>query len=147
MHFADSGSDDTHFVLDAVSGMVELGPAVRERDGSLTQHGSGSPRRARCCGCAAYRTGGGANGNITRGALSVLKAAIPYVGTGREPAAGARRSRPGGDRRRRVRGPMLLRTGSGAVTAEDDEHLARRPRPTSRACAAWPRARVPMREA
>ena len=38
------GPTDDHFVLDAAAGVVELGPAVRERDGSLTQHGSVPPK-------------------------------------------------------------------------------------------------------
>src|SRR4029453_9478278 len=34
-HFADSGPEDRHFVLDEVAGELQLGPAVRQPDGAL----------------------------------------------------------------------------------------------------------------
>jgi predicted phage baseplate assembly protein len=128
VHFADSGPDDDHFVLDAISGTVELGPAVRERDGSLTQRGA-VPRKGSMLRLRSYRTGGGAAGNVTRGALSVLKASIPFVSRveNRRPARGG--VDPESLENARVRGPMLLRTGSRAVTAEDYEHLAKEAAP------------------
>jgi predicted phage baseplate assembly protein len=128
VHFADSRGGDDHFVLDAVSGVVELGPAVRERDGSLTQHGSVPPKGS-MLRLRSYRTGGGAAGNVTRGALSVLKASVPYIARveNRRPARGG--VDPEDLDNARVRGPMLLRTGSRAVTAEDYEHLAQEAAP------------------
>jgi predicted phage baseplate assembly protein len=128
VHFADSGPADDHFVVDAVAGVVELGPAVRERDGSLTQHGSVPPKGS-MLRLRAYRTGGGAAGNVASGALSVLKSAIPYVSRveNRRPARGG--VDPEDLDNARVRGPMLLRTGSRAVTAEDYEHLAQEAAP------------------
>ena len=128
VHFADSGPTDDHFVVDAVAGVVELGPAVRERDGSLTQHGSVPPKGS-MLRLRAYRTGGGAAGNVASGALSVLKSAIPYISRveNRRPARGG--VDPEDLDNARVRGPMLLRTGSRAVTAEDYEHLAQEAAP------------------
>jgi predicted phage baseplate assembly protein len=128
VHFADSGRDDEHFVLDAISGTVELGPAVRERDGTLTQRGA-IPEKGSMLRLRSYRTGGGAAGNVTRGALSVLKASIPFVARveNRRPARGG--VDPEDIENARVRGPMLLRTGSRAVTAEDYEHLAKEAAP------------------
>src|SRR5262249_9750266 len=38
-HFADSGPDDRHFILDAVGGSVRFGPAIRDVDGGLRQYG------------------------------------------------------------------------------------------------------------
>jgi predicted phage baseplate assembly protein len=128
VHFADSGPGDDHFVLDAVAGVVELGPAVRERDGSITQHGA-VPEKGSMLRLRAYRTGGGAAGNVTRGALTVLKASIPFVSR----VENRKSARGGVDPETldnaRVRGPMLLRTGSRAVTAEDYEHLAKEAAP------------------
>jgi predicted phage baseplate assembly protein len=96
---------------------------VRERDGSLTQHGAVPPKGA-MLRLRAYRTGGGAAGNVARGALTVLKQSIPYVAR----VENRRGARGGVDAEQldnaRLRGPMLLRTGSRAVTAEDYEHLA-----------------------
>jgi predicted phage baseplate assembly protein len=128
VHFADSGPGDDHFVLDATAGAVELGPAVRERDGSLAQHGSVPPKGS-MLRLRAYRSGGGATGNVTRGGLSVLKAAIPYVSRveNRRPARGG--VDPEDIENAKLRGPMLLRTGSRAVTAEDYEHLAQEAAP------------------
>jgi predicted phage baseplate assembly protein len=128
VHFADSGPRDDVFVLDATSGTVELGPAVRERDGSLTQRGA-VPEKGSMLRLRSYRTGGGAAGNVTAGALSVLKASIPFVSR----VENRRSARGGVDaediENARVRGPMLLRTGSRAVTAEDYEHLAKEAAP------------------
>jgi predicted phage baseplate assembly protein len=128
VHFADSGPGDDHFVLDAAAGVVELGPAVRERDGSLTHHGT-VPAKGSMLRLRSYRTGGGANGNVTRGALSILKSSIPFVARveNRRPARGG--VDPEDIDNARVRGPMLLRTGSRAVTAEDYEHLAKEAAP------------------
>jgi predicted phage baseplate assembly protein len=128
VHFADSGPGDDHFVLDAVAGAVELGPAVRERDGSLTQHGAVPPKGS-MLRLRTYRTGGGAAGNVARGALTVMKSAIPFVSSveNRRPARGG--VDPEDLENARVRGPMLLRTGSRAVTAEDYEHLAQEAAP------------------
>jgi len=61
--------------------------------------------------------------------FSELKAAIPYVSRveNRRPARGG--VDPEELDNARVRGPMLLRTGSRAVTAEDYEHLAQEAAP------------------
>jgi predicted phage baseplate assembly protein len=128
VHFADSGAQDEHFVLDAVAGVVEFGPATRERDGSVTQHGA-VPAKGSMLRLRSYRTGGGAAGNVTGGALSVIKAAIPYVSRveNRRPARGG--VDPEDVENAKLRGPMLLRTGSRAVTAEDYEHLAKEAAP------------------
>jgi predicted phage baseplate assembly protein len=128
IHFGDSGPDDAHFVLDPVSGTVEFGPGVRGRDGSFTQHGA-VPAKGSMLRLRSYRTGGGAAGNVTRGALTVLKASIPFVSRveNRRPARGG--VDPEELDNARVRGPMLLRTGGRAVTAEDYEHLAREAAP------------------
>ena len=88
----------------------ELGPAVRERDGSLTPATARCRRRARCCASARTAAAAGARGNVTRGALTVLKSSIPFVSRveNRRPARGGV---DGEDlENAQVRGPMLLRT-------------------------------------
>jgi predicted phage baseplate assembly protein len=126
--FADSKPTDRHFVLDAVLGEIALGPAVREPDGSVTQYGAVPPKGS-VLRLPSYRVGGGTRGNVARGALSVLKSSIPYVTRveNRRPARG------GVDEEdienAKVRGPILLRTGSRAVTAEDYEQLTREAAP------------------
>ncbi|GAA2751246.1 putative baseplate assembly protein [Kitasatospora cinereorecta] len=121
--FAGSGEHDRHFRLDRTTGELTLGPALRDPDGTLRRHGAvppkGTPLRVR-----AYRTGGGRRGNVARGKLNVPRSSIPYVARVEN-----RRAAGGGVdgedvEHARVRGPITLRTGGRAVTAEDYEQLA-----------------------
>lgn len=57
-HFAASGPDDRHIALDAATGEISFGPAVREPDGTLRQYGSVAPKGA-VIRARRYRTGGG----------------------------------------------------------------------------------------
>lgn len=124
-NFASSGPDDRHFVLDATSGEIAFGPAVRmEETGSLRNYGAVPPKGANLR-VPLYRAGGGSGGNVAVGALSVLKASIPYVAR-----VDNRRAATGGVdgedlEMAKVRGPILLRTRDRAVTAEDFEHISR----------------------
>jgi predicted phage baseplate assembly protein len=121
--FSASGPDDLHFTLDAVSGVLALGPAVRLADGSFDRHGATPPKGARLR-LRGYRTGGGTRGNLAAGSISVLRSSIPYVARvgNRHPAVGGV---DGEDiENAKVRGPMLLRTRGRAVTTEDFEQLA-----------------------
>ena len=122
--FASSGPDDLHFILDAVAGVVDLGPAVRLADGTLERHGAVPAKGARLR-IRGYHTGGGDRGNVAARAVSVLRSSIPYVGRieNRRPAVGG----VDGEtlENAKVRGPLLLRTRGRAVTTEDFEHLAR----------------------
>ena len=126
--FAHSGPDDRHFLLDEAAGEVAFGPAVRDLDGSLRQYGATPPKGAPIR-LHSYRAGGGRRGNVARGALSILKSSIPYVARieNRKPASGGV---DGEDiESLKLRGPILLRTRSRAVTAEDYEQLAREAAP------------------
>ena len=119
-NFATSGPGDRHFVLDAMRGEIEFGPAVRLADGTLRRYGAVPPKSANIR-VPAYRAGGGAGGNVATRALTVLKASIPYVGRveNRRPGQGGV---DGEDvESAKVRGPILLRTRDRAVTAEDFE--------------------------
>jgi predicted phage baseplate assembly protein len=78
--FVGSSALDRHFALDLVSGSVELGPAIRETDGGWTQYGAVPPKGA-VLRFTGYRHGGGRQGNVTAGTLTVLKSAIPGVDT------------------------------------------------------------------
>lgn len=126
--FADSGPDDTHFVLDATAGEVELGPAVRLADGSIRQYGAVPPKGA-MLRVRKYRSGGGRRANVAAGAITVLRSSIPTVNSvvNRHPAFGGI---DGEDLdNAKLRGPIALRTRNRAVTAEDYEHLAREAAP------------------
>ncbi len=127
-HFVDSTADDRHFVLDAVSGEVQLGPGVREPDGAFRNYGAVPPKGARLR-LRSYLIGGGRKGNVARNTITVLKSAIPYVSRVQN-----RRAAEGGVdgediEGAKVRGPIVLRTRDRAVTMEDYEHLAREAAP------------------
>jgi predicted phage baseplate assembly protein len=126
--FADSDADDEHFVLDGAVGEVEFGPCVRQPDGGLLQYGA-VPRRGAAVRLRSYCTGGGARGNVSSGAISVLRSSIPYVSRveNRAPARGGRDAETVDNAR--LRGPLQLRSRQRAVTAEDYEYLAREAAP------------------
>jgi predicted phage baseplate assembly protein len=122
-NFADSTAEDRHFVLDEVAGEIQLGPAVREPDGTLRQYGEVPPKGAQLR-VREYRTGGGQRGNVARRAIRVLKSSVPYVARveNRRPAGGGV---DGEDiENAKLRGPILLHTRNRAATARDYEQLA-----------------------
>jgi predicted phage baseplate assembly protein len=127
-HFVDSTAEDRHFVLDAVSGEVQLGPGVREPDGAFRTYGAVPPKGSRLR-LRSYLIGGGRKGNVARNTITVLKSSIPYVSKVQN-----RRAAEGGVdgediENAKVRGPIVLRTRDRAVTMEDYEHLAREAAP------------------
>ncbi|GII28161.1 putative baseplate assembly protein [Planotetraspora mira] len=126
--FAESGPGDRHIRVDRAEGTIEFGPAVREADGSLRQHGAVPPKRG-VVRIPVYRTGGGRRGNVARNALVVQRDAVPYVAsvTNRRPATGGVDAESVRDAA--VRGPLLLRTRDRAVTTGDYEQLAREAAP------------------
>ena len=127
-HFAESGPDDRHFVLDSVSGLVLFGPAVREADGSLRQYGQVPPKGV-TVRIRRYATGGGGKGNVGAAAIQTLKSSVPFISKveNRRPAQGGVDGETLDEAMRR--GPLLVRTRSRAVTAEDYEVLAREAAP------------------
>ena len=101
--FAASGPEDAVFVLDAAVGEVQLAPAVRQPDGSIRRYG-GCPAKGEQLRIRSYATGGGRGGNVSRGAISVMKSSIPVRRTRREPGGSPRRGgRRGTGERERAR--------------------------------------------
>jgi len=126
--FVESKPDDHHFVLDAVTGEVHLGPGVREPDGALRRYGAVPPKGSRLR-IRSYLIGGGRRGNVARNSITVLKSSIPYISKLQN-----RRAAEGGVdgediENAKVRGPIVLRTRDRAVTMEDYEHLGREAAP------------------
>lgn len=135
--FADSGRGSRHFQLDATSGEVVLGPAVREPgvEGSSSQNGAAPNGFLRSYGAVPpkdavlrlrrYETGGGPRGNVAPGVLSVLRSPIPFVSSveNRDSASGGVDGEDVDNAK--IRGPIVLRTRDRAVTAEDYEQIAR----------------------
>jgi predicted phage baseplate assembly protein len=126
--FADSGPDDRHFVLDSCSGLVILGPAVREPGGMLRQYGAVPPAGA-VIRIRGYATGGGHIGNVTAAAIQTLRSSIPFV-TAIENLHPAQGGVDGETlEEAKARGPLLLRSRGRAVTAEDYEVFAKQAAP------------------
>lgn len=121
--FGDSRPDDKHYVLDPVSGQIEFGPAIRQRDGTEPQFGAVPPigRRIRM---RRYRIGGGVRGNVAEGRVKVLKSTLPYVAsiTNRYAITGGLEAQTLEDAK--MRAPSVLRTRFRAVTADDYEFLS-----------------------
>lgn len=126
--FSASGADDRHFVLDHVAGQVQLGPLVRTPDGSMVQYGA-VPAKGAVLRLRSYRTGGGAQGNVSPGAIRVCRTTIPYVSRveNRYPATGGVDGEDIDEAK--VRGPIVMRTLGRAVTTDDYEQLARQAAP------------------
>jgi predicted phage baseplate assembly protein len=122
-HFGESGPDDRHVTLDAFTGELSFGPLVRQPDGTVRQFGAvpGKGEVVR----VTYAVGGGRAGNVTAGAIRTLRSSIPYVTSveNRCSAQGGRDAETLDEAK--ARGPLMLRSRSRAVTAEDYEVLAR----------------------
>jgi predicted phage baseplate assembly protein len=126
--FHDCGPDDRAFTLDPTTGEIAFGPAVRLEDGTVRQYGAVPPKGA-AIRVPEYRSGGGAAGNVAKGALSVLLTTVPYIGRveNRHPATGGA---DGEDlENAKLRGPIRLRSVERAVVASDYVHLARQEAP------------------
>lgn len=122
-HFGDAGEDDNVYVWDSASGEIRFGPQTRLPNGLVRQHGAVPPPDSRIS-VTGYRHGGGRRGNVAAGRLTVLRTSIPFVAS----VTNLRPATSGVDAETvenvRVRGPLSLRTGDRAVTAEDFERLA-----------------------
>ncbi|WP_392892806.1 putative baseplate assembly protein [Streptomyces sp. LN699] len=127
-HFAASRPGDHHVTLEAATGEIAFGPAVREPDGSLRQYGAVAPKGA-VVRAHRYRTGGGRGGNVARGAVQVLRTSIPYVAevVNREAARGGVDGETVEEAK--LRAPITPRAQDRAVTLRDYEELARRAAP------------------
>ncbi|MFI6640560.1 putative baseplate assembly protein [Streptomyces sp. NPDC050504] len=126
--FAASRPHDRHYTLDATTGEIAFGPAVRQPDGSVRYFGAVPPKGA-AMRAVQYGTGGGRSGNVARSTISVLRSSIPYIARveNREAARGGVDGETVEEAK--VRAPVTLRAQERAVTARDYEELARRAAP------------------
>lgn len=140
--FGRSGPEDRHVRVDATRGEFTFGPVLRERDGTLRAYGAVPPKGAHLR-VARYRTGGGPEGNVPRGAINVLRSSVPYVTQvdNREAARGGVAGESVANAR--LRAPQALRTQGRAVTAEDHEIIARQAAPSVRRVRCLPAADSP----
>jgi len=122
--FSASGPTDRHVVWESGTGQVRFGPAVRQPDGTVKQHGAVPPDGA-LVAVTPYRTGGGARGNVGAHTLTSLRTAVPFVASVTNPRAALGGVDAETAEEVKVRGPLSLRTGQRAVTAGDFEQVAR----------------------
>jgi predicted phage baseplate assembly protein len=119
---ADAEADDRVFTWSGASGEIRFGPRVLDRAGRVWQHGAIPPIDAQIY-VTGYRFGGGRRGNVPADRLTVLHTSIPFVAgvTNLDPSTGGVDAET--VENAKVRGPLLLRGGRRAVTAEDVERL------------------------
>ena len=127
--FASVAPEATVYVCDRVSGLVTFAPAVSRRgpDGLLVE-----PARALAAAPAAgreirlwYRRGGGPDGNVAAGTLTVLKDPIPGLSVDNPEAAVGGRAAESLENAL-LRGPLELHSLQRTVTARDFELAARK---------------------
>lgn len=119
--FADAASGDPVYLVDRVTGTVTFAPGMSDGAGPPAPVASvpGSGREIR----AWWRSGGGSQGNVDAGTLTVLKDQLPGVSvTNAAPATGGRDTESVADAM--VRAPLDFHTRQRAVTASDYEVLA-----------------------
>jgi predicted phage baseplate assembly protein len=121
--FVESHEGDKHYLCDEASGIIELGPAIRTRDGGWRYHGAVPPKGAQLR-ITGYRHGGGRRGNVAAGTLAVLRTSIPGVDTVTNPLPALGGVDPESIESARQRASMEIRTRYRAVTAEDFEFLS-----------------------
>jgi hypothetical protein len=111
----ESGPRSRHYTKDIVKGEIRFGDGV---------HGMIPPKGDRNVVALRYRTGGGEEGNVSAGSVTVMKAALAYLEsvTNPYPASG------GCDLETvdevKLRGPHMIKSRNRAVTAEDFEWLS-----------------------
>jgi predicted phage baseplate assembly protein len=126
--FLDCGPTDRVWVCDPAAGRIELGPSVREGDGSWRRLGATPPQGSELR-LTRYRYGGGLRGNVSAETLTVLKSGPPGIASVTNMHAAQGGVDPEPLEAVRHRAPLELRGRHRAVTAEDFEHLAREATP------------------
>lgn len=120
--FAFSTLHDRHFCLDAASGLIELGPGVRQPDGTVRQYGR-IPENGRAVRFSRYRYGSGANGNVPENSLQTLTSSFAYIAR----VNNLRRAAGGRDQETieelKMRAQRELMAQKRTVTAQDYETL------------------------
>ena len=120
--FAQSEESDLHFMIDDTNGGLIFGPMIRQQDGSVRYYGH-TPDSGSTVRVPRYQVGGGREGNVDAGAISVLRSSIPFVSKVEnvQPAVGGVDAESIDDVK--ARAALTVRTRNRAVTARDYEQL------------------------
>lgn len=122
--FGDSNETSLHYTIDDLTGVLSLGPALRQPDGSMRRFGK-VPARGAELRFTRYNYGGGTEGNVRAESIVVLKSAKAYISKAInwEPSVGGRDAESVEQAILRV--PAMLRSHERAVTADDYEYHAK----------------------
>ena len=120
--FAQSTATDLHFMIDDTNGGIIFGPMIRQQDGSVRYYGH-TPDSGSTVRVPRYHVGGGREGNVDTGVISVLRSSIPFVSKVEniQPAVGGVEPESIDDVK--ARAALTVRTRNRAVTARDYEQL------------------------
>lgn len=120
--FSASSAYDRHYVLDSASGLVKLGPSIRQPDGSVKNYGR-TPENSRDLHFTKYRYGGGSKGNLPVNTLQTMTSSIAYVAR----VTNLVRASGGQDQETldeiKLRAQRELQAQKRAVTSQDFEQL------------------------
>jgi predicted phage baseplate assembly protein len=119
---ADATVHDKVYTWSGATGEIRFGPRVLDRGGRVWQHGAIPPIDAQIY-VTGYRFGGGKRGNVAAERLTVLHTSIPFVASVTNLDASVGGVDAETVENAKIRGPLLLRGGRRAVTAEDVERL------------------------
>jgi predicted phage baseplate assembly protein len=120
--FANATLYDRVFTLEPASGLITLGPAIRQPDGSVHQYGR-TPESNRAVRFSRYRFGGGVKGNVPANTLQTFISSIAYLSrvTNMQRASGGRDQESLEEVKQRAQ--RELQAQKRAVTAQDYELL------------------------
>lgn len=151
--FSESTSQDRHYMIDSITGVVQLGPLIQEPGRGVTstkiraqmselpvlenysshQVVENNRQQERQYGCIpprgseikmrCYQTGGGHLGNVEKRTLKVLRSSIPYINSVINYTSAQGGSNAESLEQAVMRVPKMLRTRDRAVTKEDFEAL------------------------
>jgi predicted phage baseplate assembly protein len=120
--FAQSDKNDTHFILDRITGEVRFGPAIRLPNGEFRQFGA-TPAQGSSLIVKEYLHGGGTHGNVPSEILNTLKTTIPMIERVHNRQAATKGLNGETLDAALMRGLQEWRTRQRAVTREDFEYL------------------------
>ena len=120
-------ADEQIYVVDPMNGRVQFAPEIRQENGGKIIRPGAIPELGQKISIRRYRIGGGEDGNVNEGQMSLIKRSLPGVkdATNRFRTWGGRAAQTLKDAKRRVSAPARERERLRAVTAEDFEVLAR----------------------
>lgn len=122
--FAEAVATDLCFIVDDIKGQLRFGPMIRNADGSARYYGA-TPTSGSTVRVPRYLVGGGIQGNVERGAISVMRTNIASVAKVESIEAAIGGVDPESIESLKDRAALTVRSRNRAVTALDFEQLVR----------------------